>query len=205
MTTSPQSHMRDTQDNVQRGVWGGRQDVAGAGSMMTVRGTGTTDFQVPIVNVGYSFNLGEGDFNAEVVMLSLGSDVNDKVAFPVLPRDLQYQWPSGTGGVQHPTDPERRLEYNGEETWLKDGEYKLGNNKEVSVTVAGGQVTINVDGNAAIEASGDMQLTAAGSMTLSATDVDVRSSTLTHNGTNVGDDHTHPGVDTGSGSTQGPE
>lgn len=34
--------------------------------------------------------------------------------------------------------------------------------------------------------------------------VDISSSTLTHNGINIGDDHVHGGVETGPGSTSGP-
>jgi hypothetical protein len=130
-------------------------------------------------------------------MMSLGSDVDAKVAIPTLPRDIQHQWAEGTGGVQSPTDPERRLEYNDNETWLKDGNYKLGNNKEVEVTVDGGTVTINITGGANINSSGDM--------VISAPSVEITSAALTHNGTNVGDTHVHGGVESGPSNTTGPQ
>lgn len=44
----------------------------------------------------------------------------------------------------------------------------------------------------------------AGLIKLTATAVEIESSTLTHNGVNVGDDHTHSGVDTGPGNTGPP-
>lgn len=176
------SRTRDTQDHVERGVYGTWTAVAGAGAMLSVKGTGTVDEEVPIVNFGYSFRLPK-DTNAEVVMLSLGSDVNDKVAMPTLPRDKQHQWGESQGGVQHPMDPSRRLEYNGAETWLKDGNYKLGNNKEVEVIVGGGAVTINIAG------TGNINFT--GALDIAAPDINFTSSTLTHNGVNVGDTHVH--------------
>lgn len=193
--TGYRSRTRDIQDQIERGAWGSVEDVPGAGRMMSVRGTGTIDYEVPILNIGYGFTLAQNS-DAEVVMLSLGSDVDDKVALTVLPRDLQFQWPVGTGGVQHPTNPERRLEYNDDETWLKDGNYKLGNKKEVEVVIAGGNVTINVNGTTTIVSSGDMSIQAP--------NVDIQSATLTHNGTNVGDTHTHPGVDPGPANTGTP-
>lgn len=176
------SQRRDTQDHFERGVYGTWTAVDGAGAMLSVRGTGTLDEELPILNFGYSFRI-DTDSNAEVFMLSLGSDVNDKVALPTIPRDKQHQWGENQGGVQHPTDPARRLEYNGTETWLKDGNYKLGNNKEVEVIVAGGAVTINVGATGSINFTGDLNIAAP--------NINFDSATLTHNGTNVGDTHVH--------------
>lgn len=198
--TRYRSRTRDIQDQVERGVYGTWAEVPGAGSMMSVRGTGTVDEEVPIMNFGYSFRL-PADSDAEVVMLSLGSDVNDKVALPTLPRNLQHPWAEGQGGVQHPTDPSRRLEYNADETWLKDGNYKLGNNREVEVIVNGGNVTINIGPDATINAP---NLTLNTDLTVNGT-VDFKGASVQHNGTNIGDDHRHGGVDTGPGTTQGPQ
>lgn len=198
--TRYKSRTRDIQDYVERGVYGEWEAVPGAGAMMSVRGTGTVDAEVPIFNLGYSFRL-PNNANAEVVMLSLGSDVNDKVALPSLPRAVQHQWGEGEGGIQHPTNPDRRLEYNTTETWLKDGNYKLGDNKEVEVVVAGGQVTINVTPGVVINAP---NMTINADTTINGT-LAVNGPSMTHNGTNVGDTHRHtdtPGL--GSGATSGP-
>lgn len=198
--TRYKSRTRDIQDYVERGVYGSWTEVPGAGAMLSVRGTGTLDEEVPIMHFGYSFRLPDNS-NAEVVMLSLGSDVNDKVALPTLPRDRQHPWGVGQGGVQHPTDPSRRLEYNGDETWLKDGNYKLGNNKEVEVIVAGGAVTINIGPDATINVP---NLTINSDVAIQGT-LDVNGSSVQHNGINIGDTHTHPGVDSGPNSTGGPQ
>lgn len=193
--TSPQGRTRDIQDGTERGLWGKLTYEPGSGAHMTVRGTGTIDEEVPFLNTGYGFNL-DDDSNAEVVMLALGSDPNDKVAIATIARDLQHPWAPGQGGVQSPTDPSRRLEFNGDETWLKDGSYKLGNNKEVSVTVNGGQITINVTGQTAINSSGDV--------VIAAPNVEITSGTLTHNGTNIGETHRHSGVRSGGSNTGAP-
>lgn len=234
---------RDQQDGIERGMWGLRTYVDGAGSHMSVRGTGTLDEEVPVINMGYSFNLPK-DSNAEVVMLALGSDTNDKVALLTIARDLQYQWGEGQGGIQHPTDPNRRIEFNGDETWIKDGTYILGHDRAVKVTVSGqnvvidmggnstlnivgdasvniqGSATVAVDGDATLQIDGDMTaavggdssvtaggtmaLQSGGDMTLTAANVSIDSGNLTHNGTNIGDDHRHRGVDRGGSSTDGP-
>jgi hypothetical protein len=185
--TGFRSRTRDNQDGVERGVWGKREDVDGAGSVMSIRGTGTVDEEVPIMNFGYGFNV-EDDTNAEVVMLALGNDVNNKVAMPTLPKDKQHPWAKGTGGMQHPTDAARRIEFNGDETFLRDGKFVIGTNREVVITVDGSNVTITTGGN----------------MKLVADNVDIQSSTLTHNGVNIGDDHVHSGITVGGSDTQGP-
>lgn len=185
--TGFRSRTRDNQDGVERGVWGKREDVDGAGSIMSVRGTGTVDEEVPIANFGYGFNI-EDDSNAEVTMLALGNDVNNKMAMPHLPKDKQHPWKKGTGGIQHPTDPNRRVEFNGDETFLRDGTFIIGTNRELKITVDGSNVTI--------ETGGDLKLKAA--------NVAIESSTLKHNGKNIGDTHVHGGILPGGSDTDGP-
>lgn len=163
------------QDIATRGVWGERTDVDGAGSIMRVRGTNGDQLEVPVVNFGYSFNL-PVDFDAEVIMINAGSDPNNKVAIPVLPANLQYQWPQNTGGIQDPNDPARRIEFNPQETFLSDGVFVIGQNREMTITVDGTNVSITTAGNLNISAGGDIAITSGG---------------LTHNGRNIGDTHTH--------------
>lgn len=186
--TGYRSQRRDIQDGIERGVWGSVEDVTGAGRVMTVRGTGTVDTELPMMMFGYGFNLAENS-NAEVIMVSLGSDVNDKVAIPTLPRDKQHPWGEDEGGIQHPTDPDRRIEFNATDTHHTDGVHTFGPNKELTVTIAGGVVTLTINGD----------------LNIAANNVEITSGTLTHNGTNVGDSHTH--TDTaglGAGTTSGP-
>lgn len=201
--TNFRSGQRDRQDATERGQWGKREDVDGAGSIMRVRGTGTVDEEVPIFNFGYSFHLPE-DYNAEVVMLALGGDVNNKIAVPQLPRDKQYQWPEGTGGIQHPTNKDRRVEFNGDETFLRDGKFVLGSAREVTVTVDGSNVTINVAGGGDITFGGPLKVTSDSVTFETSGAFDINSSSLKHNGVNVGDDHVHGGVTPGGGDTVGP-
>lgn len=193
MTTSEsrQGRTRDLQDSVERGVWGGIEYVNGAGASMTVNGTGTVDYEVPMMNMGYGFNLG-ASANAEMIMLSLGSDPNDKVVFPTLPRDVQHPWGEGEGGMQHPTDPDRRIEFNANETFLRDGAFVVGSNREVTIIVDGTNVTITTSGNATVNAATatvNADSTINGTLTVNG-NVDT-TGTLTNNGVNVGSTHTH--------------
>jgi hypothetical protein len=181
---------RDQQDGIERGAWGTLTHVNGSGSHMSVRGTGTLDEEVPVLNTGYGFNL-PADSDAEVIMLAAGSDVNAKLAIVTLPRDKQHQWPEGTGGVQHPLDPSRRIEFNSNEMHLKDGTFVLGHSRAVTVTIIGDNVSLSFNG--------DIDLSTSGKLVLSASDVEINGATLTHNGKNIGDDHKHGGVDTGGG------
>ena len=211
---------RDIQDLVERGMWGSLVYVPGAGASMSVRGTGTFDEEVPLLNLGYGFNL-PADSDAEMVMLSLGSDVNDKVVLATLPRNLQYAWGEGQGGVQHPTDPTRRIEFNDDETFLTDGNYVLGPDRSITLGIVGDDATINlagggtiniasdgqvtVGGNISISVAGNATISAGGALTISAASVDITSGALTHNGVNVGSTHRHPGVFPGGSNTGGPQ
>jgi len=191
---SYQELVRTAQDFAERGVWGTLTAMPPGGAMMTVRGTGTLDEEVPVVNLGYSFNL-PTDADAEVLMLSLGGDPDAKVALPALPRGAQYLWPEGAGGVQHPTDPERRIEFNDEETFLRDGKFVLGSNREVTVVVSGSDVKITCAGNVVLSAAEtkiDGNLRVSGNLDI---DGHVRNGAIS-----IGATHIHPGD---SGGTTG--
>lgn len=116
---------RDIQDGFERHVWGEVTHVSGAGSVIKVRGTGTVDEEAPVLNNGYGFNLPK-DSNAEVFLLSSGSDTNNKMAFATLPRDKQRPWKEGTGGVQHPTDKDFALEFNAKRSWITKDKFAVG-------------------------------------------------------------------------------
>lgn len=189
---SYRSRSRDQQDAFERHVWGQRRYTAGAGSVIDVRGTDTLDEDAPVLNTGYGFNLPENS-DAEVFLVALGSDTNQKVAMLTLPRSAQREWPEGAGGVQHPTDPDVFIQLNDE---------------GVEINHSGGSViTMDADGNVTISAS---SIVVVADDTVFNSDVvvngtlDANGSALRHNGTNVGDSHRHGGVDTGPSSTQGP-
>lgn len=178
------SRSRDQQDGAERHVWGQQTYVDGAGSVVSVRGTDTLDEDAPVLNMGYSFNLPQNS-NAEVFLVSMGSDTNLKMALLTIPRDKQRKWPEGAGGIQHPTNPDQFIEVNDEGFVLQHGKLTLGPTGGVTIEVDGDNVVIT--GN--ITVRGNLQ---------------VEGSSMTHNGVNVGDTHRHGGVDTGPGSTQGP-
>jgi hypothetical protein len=162
-----QARNRDQQDGFERHLWGSIEYVNGAGAVMKVRGTGTEDEEAPILNVGYSFNVGQ-NFNTEVMLVSLGSDTNQKYAIPTIPRDKQRQWAEGSGGIQNPVDPERAIQLDDDSIWLKDGKFTLGNDRAVTITVSGSNITISTAG-----------------------DLDLESANLRHNGVNIGATHVH--------------
>lgn len=173
---------RDQQDGYERGVWGSLEYTDKAGAVLKVRGTGvdggTLDEEVPLLNTGYGFNVKQ-NYNTEVLLLSMNSDTNQKYAVPSIPRDKQRKWPENTGGVQHPTNPDKFMQLDDDQIWLHDGVFVLGNNKELKITINGGTIVF--------EASGEL---------------DIRSSKLMHNGVNIGSDHKH--INSGGSGTGGP-
>lgn len=176
---------RDMQDGFERHIWGEKEYVSGAGSVIRVKGTGTEDFEAAVVNMGHGFNLPK-DSNAEVMLLAGGSDTQMKFAILTLPRDKQREWAEGTGGIQHPTNPDRAIEFNGTDTWLKDGTFVLGDARAVTITVNGDNVTIST-----------------GKLVINA-DVEINGAYVRHNGTPIDDTHTHGGVEPGGGDTSVP-
>jgi hypothetical protein len=189
--TRQRSRVNDLQDQIGRGSYGQWTAVDGLGAVMSVRGTGTLDEEVPIANLGYGFRLADNT-DADVFMLSVGADVNDKIALPTIPRNMQYQWGVDQGGIQHPTNPERRIEFNSNETWLKDGSFKIGNGGEVSISVSNGAVNITLNGGADLQINGNVKING---------NFEASGAVFQHNGKNVGATHRHGGVDTGPSNT----
>jgi phage baseplate assembly protein V len=188
---------RDQQDGFERHIWGKLEYLNGAGAILSVKGTDTEDFEAPIMNFGYGFNVPQ-DYNTEVFLVSHGSDTNQKYAIPTIPRDKQRQWPEGTGGVQHPTNADKFVQLDDDQIWLKDGVFKVGNEKEVTITVSGGKATIEVNEIAlvapTITLDGNVQVT--GDLTIDGS--------LTNQGVDVGSQHAHTGVTAGAANTGAP-
>lgn len=115
---------RDMQDGLERHVFGSIEYLD-SGAVMKVRGNGTVDEEVILLNLGQGMNFPK-DTNTEVFLMASGSDTNMKFALLTIPRDKQRHWKEGTGGVQHPTDPERAMEFNDKRTHLTDGNYAVG-------------------------------------------------------------------------------
>lgn len=144
---------RDMQDGAELHVWGELSYVDKAGAIVKVNGTGTIDEEVPVLNSGYSFNL-EKDTDAEVLLISLGSDTNKKFALPTLPRDRQRQWKAKTGGVQNPLDGSKALEFNPKRSHMREDNVALGNKGTFEVDEASGDVIIR--GNLIVQ--GDLKI-----------------------------------------------
>jgi hypothetical protein len=190
--TRYRSQQKDIQEQNKLGLFGDITYLDGGGAYTTIRGTGIVDQEVPLLNTGYGFNL-PSNSNAEMLVFSMGSDVNAKMALATIPRNLQYTWGEGQGGIQSPVDPNRRIEFNDDGMWLKDGTYTLGHEKAVKVTISGSSVTIELTGDTNIKTAGDLVLEAAS--------IEMKSATLKHNGKDIGDTHRHGGVDTGGGTS----
>jgi len=71
-----------------------------------------------------------------------------------------------------------------------------------SIATVVGNAEITAGGDAKISAGGDAELTAVGNAKISAVNVEIISTTMTHNGVNIGGDHTHPQANDSDGDTQ---
>lgn len=79
---------------------------------------------------------------------------------------------------------------------LNDGESALVNH------ITGDYIYLKENGDIAVSCSGNLVANVAGDATLTAVNVEITSTTLTHNGTNIGKTHVHPqGIDS-DGDTQ---
>jgi hypothetical protein len=113
-----QSRNRDMQDGIERHVFGKIQHLD-TGAIIKVRGNGTVDEEAVLINLGVGANFAENK-NTEVFLLASGSDPSLKLALVTIPRDKQRAWKEGTGGVQHPEDPAKALEFNAKRAWITD-------------------------------------------------------------------------------------
>lgn len=141
---------RDMQDGFERHVWG-KQEYGDNGAIMTVRGTGTVDEEVvPLISI-FGFQLGE-NHNTEVFTFAGGSDTMQKYALPMIPRDKQRRWKEGTGGMQHPTDPDRAVELNAKRTYVVDKNFAtLDGILEVKGNTLYIRGNLMVDGNISVD------------------------------------------------------
>lgn len=102
---------RDMQDGVERHVFQSLEYIDGAGAIIKVKGNGTEDEEVQVIHSGIGFKLPDGT-DAEVILFAGGSDTNYKAGLLCIPHDKARKWKDGRGGVQHPMDPAKALEFN---------------------------------------------------------------------------------------------
>jgi len=144
---SRQDRDRSNQNAIQRHIWSELRQTD-TGSFLTVRATGTYNYEVPVLNTGYGFNLPKNS-NAEVFTFADNRDPNRKFALPTIPRDKQRKWGENTGGIQSPVDPDRAVEINEKRTHIHDKDFAIGKNGGVQSdgenTIFRGNVTIEKD------------------------------------------------------------
>jgi phage baseplate assembly protein gpV len=132
---------RDIQDGFERHVLDKIAFDKKAGHSVTVKGTGTQDDDAPMLVGNVGFKLKNGT-NAEVFLLSGGSDTNMKFALVTIPRDKQREWKEGRGGVQNPMDPTHALEFKDGNLHLTKGTFTVGNG---TIEVTDGKINIRSD------------------------------------------------------------
>lgn len=120
-----QERSRDINDGIERHAYGEIEYVPNKGAIIRVTGTGSEDKEAILLNTGFGFNL-KKDTDAEVLLLSGGSDTNQKFALANIPHDKQRQWKEGTGGVQHPLDASFALEFNSKRAHITQGKFAVG-------------------------------------------------------------------------------
>lgn len=119
-----QERNRDMQDGVERFIWG-KLEHFNTGATIKLRGNGTEEEEVIVINSGQGMNFPE-NHNTEVIVIASGSDTNMKFALLTIPRDKQRPWKEGTGGVQNPMDPAKAVEFNDKRTHLTEGNVAIG-------------------------------------------------------------------------------
>jgi hypothetical protein len=110
---------RDAQDGVERHVFGEIFFDKDNGAYLTVRGNGTEDEEVPVINIGIGQAF-KKNTNTEVLLFASGSDTGLKFGLITIPRNKQRQWKEGASGVQNAEDPEKALEFNQKRAWITD-------------------------------------------------------------------------------------
>lgn len=115
---------RDMQDVNERMMFEKLTYTDKSGAHIAVKGSGTQDDEIPVINTGFGFNLPEGT-QAEVMVMADGSDVASKMALMTLPRDKQRKWAESTGGVQNPLDPEKAVELNTKRTHVTEDNFAV--------------------------------------------------------------------------------
>ena len=124
---------RDVQDGAERHLFVKQEFEDGSGHYVNVKGTGTKDDEAPVIMSHVGFRL-KDDTNAEVILLSGGSDTHMKFAMTMIPRDKQRKWAKGRGGVQHPTDGSFALEFQDGELHVTKGKFTVGEAGVLEVT-----------------------------------------------------------------------
>jgi hypothetical protein len=131
---------RDVQDGIERHVYDHIEWVDGAGAVVKVKGTGTEDEEAVVINLGGVGVMYPKGTNAEVHLVTDGSDTSIKYALITIPNDKQHRWKEGQSGIQKWDDPTKRLQFGLVRTWLAEANQAVGKKGNFEAT-SDGEVT----------------------------------------------------------------
>lgn len=141
-TTKPQDHARNAQDSAERHVFKEMEKVPKAGHVVHVKGAGTEDDEATYLSIGGLGIRMPKDTNAEVHLVSMGSDTSAKFAIVVIPNDKEHAWAEGQNGLQKWDDPKRRLQWGASYLHLTDEKIAMGGETNAVFEIKGGDVYI---------------------------------------------------------------
>lgn len=141
-------------------------------------------------------------------LLSFPVQENDGVLLVFSMRDMD-NWSVSSG--EESTVPESKRTHSLTDAIAIPGLYTTVSNlspntTDVELKFAGSRVRMKPTGDVEVNAVGDIDLVSAQDININATGaINMTSTSLSHNGTNVGDTHVHGGVQTGGSNTAGPQ
>lgn len=124
---------RDQQDGIERHIFAKIEKIDKAGHIIKVKGNGTEDEEAVFLNIlGLGFSWPD-DTEAEVHLLSMGSDTNAKFAIVTIPRDKERKWPKKANGLQKWDDPQKFLQFGEKRIHLSDKNIALGDKAQIEI------------------------------------------------------------------------
>jgi hypothetical protein len=122
MLQGPRERSSDTGDQVVTHAWGKRTFVDGGGSVIKATAHGVEVDEVLVIQSTSGFHLPD-DTDAEVHVISAGSDTNHPYALLSIPHTAQRKWKENAGGVQSPADGTRAIEVNAKRAYADDSKF----------------------------------------------------------------------------------
>ena len=122
---------KDAANNIELTVFES-QNYKDSGGYITVSGTDSKSLNIPVLNIGYSFNLPDKT-DSEVLLLGDTSDVNHQIAIMTLPKNISKHWQPKTGGIQNPLDGDKNIEFNPKRVHIREDNVALGNKAQIEI------------------------------------------------------------------------
>ncbi|WP_455480090.1 phage baseplate assembly protein V [Bartonella sp. B23] len=146
------------------------------------------------------------DVGEQVVVVSSSGDLSQGVIIGSIHTDANQA--ADKGSIHKTVYPDgTTIEYDDEQNTyalsiIAGGKFILTISDGVSVKGDGGMLELTAPDGLKIASEGDLRLSAKGNLSLKAGgNVSINSSSLTHNGTNIGASHSHGGVTSGGSMT----